>query len=147
VAREPIFSPNIGARVFLSILFFCITIAVWAKISEWRETPEQGQQRAVVTASAVADQRRAEADRATKAFSRRAFDQSLCRASALCRRFAEARQECATAGDFDNCVKIEVDLSDSYGNVSQCTNDGQLTEAWGDKVPNRLECFLLTMED
>jgi hypothetical protein len=49
----------------------------------------------------------------------------LCHAQTICRHFAKARQECAVAGDLNNCVRVKVgDEMDSTWAI--CANDGSI---------------------
>ena len=63
---------------------------------------------------------------------------TLCRARVVCMRYHTARQNCAVAGDFNNCitVKMENDLSA----LSNCTNDGALRYP-PENMPTVLDCL------
>jgi len=48
----------------------------------------------------------------------------LCRARDLCTRYANYRQECATAGNFDLCLNVK--MGDDAAKIGACTNNGNL---------------------
>jgi hypothetical protein len=68
---------------------------------------------------------------------------SLCNQQTICTKFAVARQECATAGNYKNCVDIKMgkDAMDLY----PCMNDGRV---WGEPadIPNRFQCFIQSIQ-
>ena len=61
----------------------------------------------------------------------------LCVAWNACQDYSSARQACAVAGDFTNCVRVKV--GDNL-DISDCRNDGSLIEEPPD-MPNRLQCM------
>jgi hypothetical protein len=64
----------------------------------------------------------------------------MCRFVNECKKYGAVRQQCAVAGDFNNCIDIKMG-KDLYGGLAiLCTNDGQFR---GDKtkVPSQIECF------
>ena len=64
----------------------------------------------------------------------------LCRLTSICSRFATVRQECATAGSFNTCVRVK--LGDEDADLTgSCTNDGKLAFT-PDKSPNGIECWV-----
>lgn len=63
---------------------------------------------------------------------------ALCKAKANCSLYAEARQTCATAGNYETCMSVKFD---SYSTARlDCTNDGGLAYAPAD-LPNDVDCF------
>jgi hypothetical protein len=62
----------------------------------------------------------------------------LCRLRSLCSKFGDARQACATAGNYKMCINIKMgaDAVDSY----ECTDDGAVSGQPND-MPTALDCF------
>jgi hypothetical protein len=66
---------------------------------------------------------------------------AFCRASSICQHFAKVRQDCATAGDFTNC--IEVKMGRDYSSVDQCDDEGGVAGAEALKTtPSAFQCFV-----
>ncbi|MBS0379006.1 MAG: hypothetical protein JSS29_11015 [Proteobacteria bacterium] len=63
---------------------------------------------------------------------------ALCRVKAACAKYATARQECATAGNFELCLNIKMDEDAVY--QSSCSNDGHMLDL--EHAPNALDCAL-----
>jgi Skp family chaperone for outer membrane proteins len=107
-----------------------------------KPTPQEATAAAAkAKAEELTRQRRQEAtaaqDAASKAQS--AETKRRCGKKAECAAFAAARQACATAGNFETCMRIKVaDLPDA---LNACLNDGNY--AWVPKaeMPNDVECF------
>lgn len=117
-------------------IFVVIVLIIWA-IREivpepTSETVEQ--RRARIEAQQVKLQREASEQQRTR---------SLCQAAELCRKFGEARQACATAGNYKNCVDIKMgkDATDLY----PCMNDGHVWAEPAD-MPNRFQCFIQSIQ-
>jgi hypothetical protein len=98
-------------------------------------TPEELQARQAM-AEETARKDRLAAERTRLAFER---TRSLCRYQAACKKYAEARQECAPAGNFTLCVNVKVEDKGTEL-ASVCNNDGTLKSAPTD-MPNRIQCF------
>ena len=67
----------------------------------------------------------------------------LCRMVPLCTRYAQARQACVTAGNFNRCLEIRLGSHD-LGMISTCTADGKLAYAPPD-APSKVECLFRNM--
>ena len=63
----------------------------------------------------------------------------LCGAWNVCQDYSSARQACAVAGDFNNCLRVK--LGDSIVSIADCRNDGTLIDEPPD-MPGRLQCML-----
>jgi hypothetical protein len=100
------------------------------------ETPEQTQARKTAQ-QAQAKLQAAEAERRKAAANQ---VKALCAQQAICTKFAEARQACATAGNYKNCVDIKMG-SDATGGLYPCMNDGHIWNEPPD-MPNRFQCLL-----
>jgi hypothetical protein len=113
----------IGNAVAFAPVLLLVSFFVWEFIKQ--PTPENAR---IVDPAATQQQA-----------SERQRTQSLCHQQALCRKFGEARQECATAGNYKNCLSIK--MGDDAMDLYPCMNDGT---AWGapKDIPNRLTCFL-----
>ena len=98
------------------------------------ETPEQVQARQAL------EMRNAQLRAAAAERSR-----SLCKLQAVCARYGAARQQCATAGNFENCINVKIG-DDDFDEIGSCTNDGSIRYP-PDDVPNHLECFLLNIDN
>lgn len=68
----------------------------------------------------------------------------ICRRIDVCRKYGEARQECAIAGDFNNCVSVK--LGDDVYLSGACTVDGKFPTLPNDS-PNRVQCFFIGLSD
>lgn len=64
----------------------------------------------------------------------------LCRLKDICAQFSKVRQECATAGSFNNCISVKMG-DERYGDVGSCTNNGNIGSVAPENVPSRLECL------
>lgn len=62
----------------------------------------------------------------------------LCAREALCRKFGEARQGCATAGNYKNCLDIK--MGDDAVGLYPCTNNGTVWGASQD-MPDQFTCL------
>jgi hypothetical protein len=70
-------------------------------IDRWNETPDQTQAREAATARAES-KRTAERER----------NRLLCKVKSTCAEYGEARQACATAGNFQNCIRVKMGDAD-----------------------------------
>jgi hypothetical protein len=70
-------------------------------------------------------------------------DRSLCRTALICRHFSEARQSCAVAGDFNNCIRVKVGEKD-MDRTASCAADGSLADPPAD-MPNRIRCAVFDL--
>jgi hypothetical protein len=111
----------------LAVLAVVAASMIWARASYTPPQPEKLKaQNERFRAKRAADVAKADRDR------------SLCHTALICRHFAEARQACAVAGDFNNCIRVKVGEKD-MDTTSLCTNDGSVADEPSD-MPNRLQC-------
>ena len=70
--------------------------------------------------------------------------QKLCFAARVCKKYSEARLDCATAGNFKTCLRIKMG-DDAYAFASMCSGGdiGAAAAALSPETPNALECFFL----
>jgi hypothetical protein len=130
--RRPVFTLFVAVFVVLYGGFALLDF-----IGRLRETPQQTQARETAerqwaAAAAVADakadaQRRAARDR----------DQLLCKVKSICAQYEQVRQDCATAGNFTNCIRVKMG-DENYELVGSCTDDGH---AIGLAEPGAVDCF------
>jgi hypothetical protein len=136
VRRQPV------ATVLLTALF---GYWVWLGVHRLTETPEEARAEAMVDAqiqqeraqqAAIRDAERAQqtAEQATK----RKQDRALCRVKSICEEYAHVRQECATAGNFQTCVRVKMG-DENFEEVGSCTNDGHI--AYLPAEPGAVDCF------
>jgi hypothetical protein len=68
-------------------------------------------------------------------------DGELCKLRAICVSYSRARQDCATAGDFNNCINVKMGYD--FSQVNNCTNDGDiLYSLYSPQMPSKLQCQL-----
>jgi hypothetical protein len=125
-AREPIFKST-GCLVSFVVL---VIYAIWAVLHPTpKPTPEQSK----AQSDYLEYVRKVQTERVAR-------ETALCRSWRICREYAEARQVCAVAGNFDTCVRVKVG-DQNYQEVSFCANDGSLLSPPAD-MPSRLQCFI-----
>jgi hypothetical protein len=105
-----------------------VAVMVWIRVSY---TPPPPEKEAEAQNERFRSKRAADVAKADR-------DRSLCHTALICRRFGEARQTCAVAGDFDACVRLTVGEKDMSA-TSLCKSDGSVADAPSD-MPNRLQC-------
>lgn len=93
------------------------------------ETPEQQQAR-------VAAENQREAERKGK----KEITRLLCAQKSACSKYAETRQECAVAGNFENCLRVKMG-SDDYALKGICTEDGKVGGIADRDIPDPVTCF------
>ncbi len=82
------------------------------------------------------------AENAKKLAEKKLEKNRMCLEKSVCKIFAQARQDCATAGNFDTCMEIKMG---SYAHDTQwakyyCKKDGTL-EFEPNNIPNDFICF------
>ena len=65
----------------------------------------------------------------------------LCRLKTVCKTYATVRQDCATAGNFNNCINVKMG-DDDAAMTGSCSNDGKPLYPQA-KVPDNLECLFI----
>jgi hypothetical protein len=69
----------------------------------------------------------------------------LCREAAACKKYSEARLECATAGNFINCLRIKMGEDAIYSGVCGGFDEGAPAVPLPPETPNAFQCFLRRM--
>jgi hypothetical protein len=109
------------------VIFFATLISNWGNPKI--ETPEQIRVREMMV-------RIHQKEYSTGIESRR----NLCAAKARCSAYGEARQTCATAGDFENCLQIK--MGNEYSSArSQCVSNGKLNPTVA-STPTAFDCAI-----
>jgi hypothetical protein len=118
-----------SATAVTAVILYMVAYILWAMMNppQTVETPEQFHARQDAQSRVEV----AEAER----------KRSLCHVKSVCAKYGSARQECATAGNFDHCISVKVGDRDS-SLITQCTNDGHLRYS-SDDLPNAVVCFLI----
>jgi hypothetical protein len=70
----------------------------------------------------------------------RALGTALCQQKMICAKLPDIRQECATAGNFDNCIKVKIGDED-YSSVAYCNHGGDLAYT-PENMPSPLVCWM-----
>jgi hypothetical protein len=100
------------------------------------ETPAQ-------VAARVEAAQRLETEQAEQAVKHREqshYKDELCHIKQVCSVYRTARQDCAVAGDFDNCVRVKIGEKDTV-EMSLCTRDGEInSKQYVSDMPNAIEC-------
>ena len=155
---------HLVATLFIVLFGLGVVLVVVAgirtAIDHLMETPAQTQARLKTEEREAADRpaleagrQRIEAERQRVEAARRAEEQTreteriertkvLCKLGSICSRYGAVRQECATAGNFNNCVRVKMGDADS-SQIDNCTQDGKLAYVSPDGTPNLVECFLV----
>ena len=60
----------------------------------------------------------------------------------LCRDYSGARQECATAGNFDLCLEVKMGAAKRRAAATACTDDGQPRGVDPSTLPSLFDCAL-----
>ena len=69
---------------------------------------------------------------------------TLCHEGFICTKYRDVRQQCAIAGDFNNCVNVKMGSEPTYRLI--CTNDGELISSVEKAdMPSEIECLLRTV--
>ena len=122
----------------LGIVALCVAIVGLVLISRDWFAPSPAEVKAYRAETA----KRAEAEREAEQ-NRQFHDQylnGLCHQKAVCKKFAEVRQECATAGSFDTCVTIKLGDADA-ATINACTNDGEMAYV-PKEMPDTIGCWV-----
>jgi hypothetical protein len=114
----------------LVILIVVILLAVFSPstMPQWSEQYEQYKAREDAQHAQIKAAQQATLDR----------QKTLCRLLSLCSKFGEARQACATAGNYKMCIDIKMGANamDRY----PCMNDGAVFGQLND-MPTAFECL------
>jgi len=110
-------------------------IAIGRNIEYYLETPEQRQ--AVIQESERAAHSQREAAQQHRAQQARVGQ--LCHLYYVCGGLPKARRDCATSGNFDNCVNIKMEGEDNLW-MTECTADGNVVSPPND-MPKRTDCI------
>jgi hypothetical protein len=71
------------------------------------------------------------------------IEKYLCRKMAACRKYDQARLQCAAAGNFKNCLRIKLDNDLSLVDPCGGNDEGRPAASLDPRTPNALRCFFL----
>jgi hypothetical protein len=67
----------------------------------------------------------------------------LCRVSSACKKYDEARLECATAGSFSTCLRIKMGDVANFSEICSGSNDGAPALPLPRETPSTVGCFFI----
>jgi hypothetical protein len=70
---------------------------------------------------------------------------ALCEQAAACKKYSEARLECATAGNFRTCLRIKMGDYASYNGTCSGYVEGAPAVPLPPETPNTVDCFFRTL--
>jgi hypothetical protein len=126
--------------------FFTLAVAVYVlpvgffMIHDLFETPQERQTRLQAENVAARAQRAQEAQDDSVRAAQHERNKIFCKLRDVCEQFGNDRQECATAGNFENCLRVKMG-DDNYDLRGSCTDDGKIVDEH--EAPNKAECFVL----
>jgi len=133
IARKTIIV--IGYVIGLVVLFALLgALFSWTRdiplLPRPQDTPEQIEARRIAAKEA----------KAAKA----AWRNATCKQMNSCQRYGVARQQCAVAGDFNNCIKIRTGQEYRFWSAN-CTDNGGVRGVTD--TPSTVQCFISTFFD
>jgi hypothetical protein len=146
-----------GSGTILIILIGFFAFALARKPPPY-PAPEQVAQEAAARAALIQEEQAEKAQRAAliqeeqaekaqRAAQAEKAQRTLRITMCTCKRYAAVRQECAVAGNFENCIKVRMmgDSMTTYDDLANnCADDG--TVRWQpEKVPSSVQCFLFNL--
>jgi hypothetical protein len=134
IAILRLFSVLAGVCIILGLL----GLIIWHELTAPPLTREQ--QAAAQTAAAT----RSEASK-QKREQREQNRLHLCRVAEACRNYDDARLQCATAGNFERCLRIKMGEDADYSSVCSGHYEGAPTIPLPPETPNRVQCFFMTL--
>jgi Ca2+/Na+ antiporter len=112
----------IGIAFLFGVLFY-VGFIVWDAVTARSPTPEEKAR------NEEAKQRK----------------QQLCLAAKACKKYIEARLECATAGNFKTCLRIKMGEDSFYSDICGGYDLGAPAVPLPTETPTAFECFFLTL--
>lgn len=127
----------ISRLVGLGIVFFFVVligIAIWGALTAPPPTPEQ---------QAAADER----SKATKQKreQKEQREAELCHMASACKKYDDVRLQCATAGDFQRCLRIKMGDDAGFSGVCSGYDEGAPAQPLPPETPNPAQCFVITL--
>jgi hypothetical protein len=123
--------------------FFLIGSAVWFAATAPAPTPAElaAQKQREVTELAAQKQR--EVAQAQAQSERNERERSLCLEARACKKYSEARLDCATAGSFKTCLRIKMGEDSFYSDMCSGYDVGAPAVALPPDTPNAVQCFVV----
>jgi hypothetical protein len=128
-----------GHRPLLAALLFVAVFVAWALMNPSPPPPPETPQQLQADKAAADLYAKGLAAQAAAAAAQAEREKELCHLSGECMRYGQARQDCAVAGDFNNCISVKMGSTD-VDFASQCTADGKIVDA-PDDLPSQLRCI------
>jgi hypothetical protein len=72
---------------------------------------------------------------------RRQYERELCRLAAACEKYSAIRLECATAGNFKNCLRIKMGADATYIGPCSGFDEGAPAVPPSPETPNKVQCW------
>jgi hypothetical protein len=143
----------IGIAWGIGVLFL-ISYEVWSAATAPGPTPAElaAKQQRELTHELAAQQQReltqaqAQAQREREAQSqreRKERERLLCLEARACKKYSEARLDCATAGNFKTCLRIKMGEDSFYGDMCSGYDVGAPAVALPPDTPNTFQCFFV----
>jgi hypothetical protein len=135
-----------------AVLLLIIGVFVMSGISAYQEPPRQPETSEQIEARHAAEARSAELRRQAAVRQQQAEelqrqqlerDKNLCRVQSVCAKYSAVRQECATAGNFENCIRVKMG-DGAFMEIGRCANDGTVYFAPAN-MPSRAQCFFFRL--
>ena len=125
-------------------LFF-IGVIVWAFMTAPSPTPEQkaAEEAARLEEEAARLNRQARDPVAER--QKTQLKQELCHEAKACKKYSEARLECATAGNFKTCLRIKMGEDSFYSDMCSGYDVGAPAVPLPPETLTAFECFFLTL--
>jgi hypothetical protein len=97
------------------------------------------------TATEIAERQQRDAAVETARKRRAESEEHLCRQAAACKKYSEARLECATAGNFRTCLRIKMGADAIYSNICSGFDEGGPAVPLPAETPNAVKCFFINL--
>jgi hypothetical protein len=116
----------------------CATLVLWGIVYRAMLTPEQVRAGQMAEAQQAAQQAQKARQEAAQEKASQERNRALCKLKSTCEQYGRVRQECATAGSFQTCVRVKMG-DENVEEVGSCTNDGHV--AYSEPVGS-IDCWL-----
>jgi hypothetical protein len=135
------FLSAVGLSVAPVVLVSFLAFAVWSAATSPPTPTEQATRRERDAGLAKQRQDELAKQRHDEIESRRL----LCRAAAACKKYSEARFECATAGNLKTCLRIKMGDDAPYSGICSGYDEAAPAVPLPPETPDAVTCFFLTL--
>jgi hypothetical protein len=125
---------------WMLLILLAIVALIWLDSLSPRPSPAEVQARQ--EREAQARQEREARNEATRK-QRIERERFLCLEAKACKKYSEARLECATAGNFKTCLRIKMGEDSSYSDRCSGYDIGAPAVSLPPDTPNEIQCFLV----